>query len=228
MYLMRAQIDLPNMARWSAEEHHSDPDRAAHCLMAESFGPRAHPRPFVIKVNSENHAEGILYGYTATEAGELQEAANRMQKLKHAVVLDPGTIQTVKLNEEWEKGQRVGFEVRISPTKRSSEWDEGKGQERAWKTPPGSSAEETYREWLAWTIDRQGVLTALPEQMTVTRIDRRQVRPNRNSGLVQRLDVTITGLATVEAPAAMTETIARGIGRNKSYGYGMMLLRPAA
>ena len=231
IYLMKAEIDLRNMARWAAEEKHSDPDRTAHCLLIESFGPESTPKPFVIKTNLEDGTPmGTLLAYTQQSAAQLQEGAEKHQKLAHAAVLDPETIKTVPVLSQWTEGQSLRFEIRVRPTKRSSNRNGGNGNEQDFflMSPGGSSREEVYCQWLAAQARRHGALLAEPENMTVTRMALRKVRRQNNSGLHTAPDVTITGTARVANPDLMESAIAKGLGRHKGYGYGMLLLRGQA
>lgn len=229
IYLMRADVNLPNMARWAAEEKHSDPDRTAHCLLTESFGPEDAPRPFVIKAREEDgRPRGTLLAYTKLTAEELRESADRHQRLVHAAVLDPDTIKTVRTPTQWEEGQTLEFEIRTKPTKRSSNrQDGGNGREQDFflASPEYSSRAETYCQWLAATMSRQGALSADPENMTVNQLSLRRTKRQNNSGWHTGPDVTITGIATVIDPGLMEQAIARGLGRHKGYGYGMLLLK---
>ena len=172
IYLMRADINLPNMARWAAEEKHSDPDRTAHCLLSETFGPGDAPRPFVIKAREEDgRPHGTLLAYTKLTAEELRGKAEKHQRLAHATVLDPGTIKTVRTPTQWEEGQTLEFEIRTKPTKRSSSrQDGGNGREQDFflASQTDSNRAETYCQWLAATMSRQGGLSADPENMTVS------------------------------------------------------------
>jgi CRISPR system Cascade subunit CasE len=120
------------------------------------------------------------------------------------------------------------FEIKTKPTKRSSSrQDGGHGREQDFflASPANSSRAETYCKWLADTMSRQGALLADPETMTVRQLSLRRTRRQNNSGWHIAPDVTIAGTATVMDPELMEQAIARGLGRHKGYGYGMLLLR---
>ena len=232
IYLMKADLNLPNMARWAAEERHSDPDKTAHCLLMESFGPEAAPRPFVITVREGNgQPQGTLLTYTYRTAAELQQSADSHQRLAHAAVLDPDTIRTVRTPSEWGEGQTLEFEIRVRPVKRSSSRQGGRnGHEQDFflASPADSNRAETYCQWMAATMSRQGALSADPENMTVKRMALSRVRRQNASGWHTAPDVTITGTAKVINPKLMEQAIAKGLGRHKGFGYGMLLLRRPA
>ena len=230
LHLMKASLDMVNLARYGAEQSHSDPDRTAHCLMTESFGKLQTPKPFVIKTRVQNGAlHGMVLAYTALTAKELRETAERHQRLAHAAVMDPNSITTVGAPCHWTKGQSVLFEVRVRPTKRSSSRDAenpGSEQDVYLASPEEMTRAETYCRWLSEMMRRQGGLHATPESMTMTQFAMRRVRRQNSSHWIEGPDATITGEATVVNPERMTLALSGGIGRHKGYGYGMLLLRP--
>ena len=106
IHLMQANLNLVNMARWAAEARHSDPERTAHCLLAESFGQERAPRPFVVKVREDNGGRpvGTLLAYTREGAGTLTKLAERRQKLAHAAGTGPRDHQDHASSQWMEKG----------------------------------------------------------------------------------------------------------------------------
>lgn len=228
LHLMQATLDMRNMGRWAAEEKHSDPDRTAHCLMTESFGPETAPKPFVIKTQVKNgNPTGKILAYTSLTAAELAETAQQRQKLAHAAVLNPDTIRAVPIPTQWSEGRKLGFEIRVRPTKRRS--DRGQSAQELdyfLGAPPGSDREDVYCRWLAEALKRQGALLPNLEDMHVTQLAMRRVRRQRSSQWHTGPDVTIDGTAIVVNPDCMMSVLAGGIGRHKGYGYGMLLLRP--
>jgi CRISPR system Cascade subunit CasE len=86
---------------------------------------------------------------------------------------------------------------------------------------PGTR-EEVYLSWLA---DRLGSAATL--DLTSSRLasfERSEAR--RNGRRVEGPDAVIHGTLLVGDPGAFTEALAKGIGRHRAYGYGMLLLRP--
>jgi len=229
--LLRAELNMVNLARYAAEQRHSDPDRTAHCLVAESFGRRQMPKPFVIKTRlTEGKLKGTLLAYTSLTAEELQGAAARHQKLAHSTVLDPATIKTVRVPEEWSEGQSINFEVRIRPTKRGSSRDteHPKAEQDVYLgAPENASRMETYCHWLSELMRRQGALQAVPYTMVVAQLAMRKVKRQNSSKLTTGPDVTVVGTATIINPERMQSALSDGIGRHKGFGYGMLLLRPS-
>ena len=226
LYLMHAEVDFSNMLRWSSEARHSDTDRTAHCLMMESFGSAYSPKPFVFKMAHPNGSRaGKVLGYTRHDAEELVRAAAREQRLAHAAVLKPDTIRTVPVPDQWSEGQKVAFEIRIWPTKRSSNRDPDPHERDYYLgAPEGAVRADVYCQWLADALRRQGALLANLEDMSMTSFSLRRVKRNRSSAWQTGPDVTVRGSATVADPDRMLPALEHGIGRHKGYGYGMLLL----
>ena len=231
LYLMRAALDMVNLARYAAEQRHSDPDRTAHCLIAESFGRERMPKPFVIKTRfTDGELKGTLLAYTPLTTSELKSAAGQHQKLAHSAVMDPSTIVTVGVPDQWSEGQSIQFEVRVRPTKRSSSRDASspnKEQDIYFRAAANSSRAETYCHWLSNLMRRQGGLHAVPDAMTMTQFAMRRVRRQNSSKRSTGPDATIVGAGNIVNPDRMMTALTNGIGRHKGYGYGMLLLRPS-
>ena len=232
LYLMKATLNMVNLAKYAAEQRHSDPDRTAHCLMAESFGKTQMPKPFVIKTKLD---DGVIHGtvlaYTSLTAADLKKVAWGHQKLAHGAVMDPNTIMTMGVPESWSEGQTLQFDVHVKPTKRSSSRDaEHPNTEQDVYLAAGADTNrgEIYCQWLSELITRQGVLQAAPESMTMTQFTMRRVKRQGSSQWIKGPDATISGTATVVNPSMVVSMLAGGIGRHKGYGYGMLLLRPGS
>ena len=83
-------------------------------------------------------------------------------------------------------------------------------------------ADAVYRNWLARKIGTPGRLA----RCQIRRIDTSTAWRGQRRGARGRTAV-LHGEIEVNDPKAFNKLIARGIGRHKAYGYGMLLLRPA-
>ena len=146
------------------------------------------------------------------------------------------------------EGRRLQFELRACPIIRKASAGEGRNQAgkkrtweegdeldaflaKAWTQPDneGLSRESVYRDWLRRQFDLRGgayVVSIRMERFSIERMTRR----DHNAGgtkQIKRPDVTLTGTLTVTEPEAFTTVLRSGIGRHKTFGFGMLKVRRA-
>ena len=136
---------------------------------------------------------------------------------------------------EWAAGKRLGFEVRIRPTRRlyrsfedSDKYHTAERDAFLMQAVDDSketrSREEVYREWLSERLTRCG---AGLESATLQSFQRLRSHRKRNAAQIEGPDALMRGVLTVDDGAAFSKLLADGVGRHRAYGYGMLLLRPA-
>ena len=229
LYLMQAKLDPVRLARWSAEQGISDPDRALHCLVYGTFGAGKIPRPFLMQTpEADPLGTASLLAYTPLEQKELRALAAENQTLAMESVMPPESLRTAPTPAMWKPGTKLGFSVRVRPTQRAKWKKTGKPTERdiylerAGETTRG----ELYCQWVAGMMEKQGGALLAPGTLAMTRFAIRRVRRQRASGYFRGPDATISGGLEVENTEKFQELLAKGIGRHRAYGYGMVVLRP--
>ena len=95
---------------------------------------------------------------------------------------------------------------------------EPSGMERELRT-----REAVYRDWLSARLGTAAEID--PASVRLHRFERTRV--SRQGHAPEGPDATLLGEFTVKDPAAFQVALANGVGRHRSYGYGMLLLRPA-
>jgi len=91
---------------------------------------------------------------------------------------------------------------------------------------------EVYLDWLAAEFDRRGgaaLCNAHVSTMKRTMLVRRTSREadsGRASRAIDGPDVTFTGTLEIIDSDAFTALLARGLGRHRAFGFGMLLLAP--
>ena len=146
------------------------------------------------------------------------------------------TIDSKPMPSEWRTGKRLGFEIRIRPIIRKAR---GSGREeaevdvfqaKAETFPPSEmpyNREQVYAEWLSDRLARKGGASLDIERTKLVSFQRirsfRKLRTRYSEGP----DAVMRGVLTVTDSAAFSNLLARGVGRHRAYGYGMLLLRPA-
>lgn len=91
-----------------------------------------------------------------------------------------------------------------------------------------------YLEWLGEQLSRQGaqLQTGHLDQFQMTGLVRRtqttMSSPHRRVQTLQRPEALLTGALTVTDPTAFLVGLARGLGRHRAFGFGMLAIRPAS
>lgn len=210
-----------------------DEGLALHHLLGEVFGP-AMLQPFRLLV-APRAERGTLYAYSATDAEDLRATA--------AVTTGPGEGEVLPLERlrsiprpdtAWREGQRLGFDLRARPVVRLLRGIEGpegsfaKGTEVDCFLPQALGPGETRpREavYLDWLDDRLGDAASI-ERDTTRLASFRRSKVQRGKRRIEGPDAVFHGTLTIRDPAAFAQMLARGVGRHRAYGYGMLLLRP--
>ena len=117
LQMMRAEINARDFQRWMGMRRLQDPDHGMHCLLTECFGRDLAPRPFRA-IFPRGGSQGCLYGYGGASAAELREAASAYADPLQCRIIPPHGIDSKPMPAEWTAGKRLGFEVRIHPTRR--------------------------------------------------------------------------------------------------------------
>ncbi|MGO9545777.1 MAG: type I-E CRISPR-associated protein Cas6/Cse3/CasE [Rhodomicrobium sp.] len=203
---------------------------AFHQVLNETFGAAA-PKPF--HYFEEPH--GQLVAYSPRDASELHELALRQRAetqawMSASLALGLPSMEARALPASWTPGVRYRYSVRTRPVCRiANHLERGLPREcdvflRAVSSKPGDS------EW----IDKQDVYTAwfrgqLPEaaatlmSVHVSRLSRTQVY-RKGAPSLEGPDVSFSGILQVGEPAAFQDCLARGTGRHRAFGFGMILL----
>ncbi len=234
LQMIRADIDVREFQRWMGTRRLQDPDHAMHCLLTECFGDLA-PKPFRL-ITPRDGPAACLYGYGLAVADELREsAAICADPLQHRII-PAGGIHSKAMPDEFPDGKRLGFEVRLRPVIRKAR---GSGREeaevdafqaRAEGFPSQAmpfTRERIYAEWLAARLAGKAGAALDLESVKLVSFQRtrayRRLRARQSEGP----DAVMRGVLTITGPAAFAGALRQGIGRHRSYGYGMLLLRPA-
>lgn len=238
MHLIELPLSLRALHRWAGTRKlPEDEGLVLHHLLGETFGP-AVLQPFRLMVAPRAHS-GTLYAYAALEAEELRLQARISLTPAHAEVVELDRMRSLpRPQASWVFGQRLGFDVRLRPIVRLgsalSGYDEN-GAEASFRKGAEVDAflsavlrgQTTTREevYLDWFAERLSPVAAL--DIAETRLASfRRIRVRRNGRPLEGPDAVLHGTLTVTDPMAFAELLGRGIGRHRSYGYGMLLLRP--
>lgn len=248
LHLIRTPIRIDALVRWAGERGWAGPrgtvfdeGRALHHLAVETLGPAQFLcfRLFV----PPRRSVGNLYAYSLLDAEALRAAALVHALPEHLHVLRLDGLMSKPMPQDWRTGQRLGFDVRVRPIRRLRRALDGTksaiapGKEidafllEALREHPGApdGMEKQGRTrqavYLDWLNERFGGAAILDRR--ACRLARfRRIRVARGHRETEGPDATLHGILRVADPAAFAARLARGIGRHRAYGYGMLLLRP--
>lgn len=237
LHLIEMPLSLSKLHSWAGPRNigHGlfDEGLVLHHLLDEAFGP-AVLQPFRLLVAPRARA-GTLYAYSAVPAEELRATAAPVLGPSEAEALSLDAMRSIARPEiTWRKGLRLGFDLKCRPVVRLASPLKGtdtqfpKGAEvdaflsETLRNDHARAREEVYLDWLAARLEPVANL-----ERDASRLHQfRRVRSRRGGRRVEGPEAVIHGTLTVRDPKGFAGLLARGVGRHRSYGYGMLLLRP--
>lgn len=240
LHLVELPVDLRDLHQWAGRSRLGDSfdeGLALHHLLGETFGPAA-LQPFRLMV-APRARTGTLYAYATWDAETLRRQALTSLTPDLAGVVSLERLRSLpRPGSIWITGQRLGFDLRARPVVRlagslSGQDDAGapvafrKGAEIdafLARVVRGEAVtrEQACLDWLAARIAPAASLE--PDSSRLASFRRTRVR--RDGRRIEGPDAVFHGTLKVTDPVAFAALLARGVGRHRAYGYGMLLLRP--
>lgn len=234
LQMIRAEIDLPEFRRWMGGKRLKDEDHAIHCLLTECFGRDLAPKPFRF-IRPRGGSKGILYGYGSADGESLREAALICADPLQSRVMPLARLDSKTMPASWTEGLKLGFEVRIRPVSRCARGSDRPDKERdaflaeAIRHPKwemNRSREQVYTDWLSAQLEKIGGARLDMERTKLVSFQRTRAFRKRRGRHSEGPDALMRGVITITNSEAFAALLARGVGRHRAYGYGMLLLRP--
>lgn len=236
LHLIRLQPDMTLVMRWAARQDVLPDDEdelgyALHALLAATFGP-LRPQPFAAL--REPGQSPALLAYSAHPAAALTAQAATADP-EAAAAIGLAGVAGKPMPEVFATGRVLGFAVRVRPTVRTDrDGDRDKVREidaylaalRGTTEDAGPPRAEVYAGWLRERLAAGG---AAVEQLT---LDSFRLSPVHRRGAGRRLHrvrgpaASFRGRLVVRDPDLFAALLARGVGRHRAFGFGMLLLRP--
>lgn len=235
LHMLRLEPDWPRLSAWAAAQDllstRDEMGYAVHAALAAAFGEQA-PKPFRLH---ERQGRPLIYAYSAEADAQLLERARRFAEPAVWQALDLDRLAGKPMPAAFVPGERLGFEVRVRPVRRRERPGEDGFRERdvfllacdrADAAPADRAA--TYALWLRERLERDGAA-----RLGVCRLDafRRSLVLRRDTArrlcLAEGPDAVLSGTLTVADPDRFMQLLAKGVGRHRAFGFGMLLLRPA-
>jgi CRISPR system Cascade subunit CasE len=248
--LLHTQPDSRLLAAWVARHHTrherqpSDLGDALHGLLRAAFGDAA-PQPF----RYLDERQGLL-AYTKLDSDAMRAQVALADPLAAQTLGLGATGQHAGYRLRpfpmlWPAGKILGFEVRLRPTVRAA-----KGERDAFlhavEQAKGAPLDRqvVYVQWLREHLaPRDGAIREvwqgavdLLDDVHLAGYQRQQiVRRTQPAGgearrgrVIDGPDTLLKGHLRVREPAAFAQLLARGVGRHRAFGFGMLLLsRPS-
>lgn len=215
-----------------------DQGYAVHCALKELFGEDA-PQPFALEPSS-GPIQPVL-GYGPADARRLREGAQlKADPWLWEHLVDWENLAAKPMPGTWREGQRLDFTVRATPIARAAKGHarvrEGAEVDvflmRCWENVGEPvDREKVYAEWFHAQLARIGGARAVElsvRSFQIDRLSRRHHAEDQRKTVRGRPDVTFSGTLAVTDPTAFPALLARGVGRHRAFGFGMVLLRPPA
>lgn len=235
-HLIHLRPDLNRLLPW-AQRQGLIPDRgqgdlgyAFHAALRAAFADVT-PQPFSYRVG-----QGLL-AYTTQAVAMRTAVAMVSPDVADMLGLD-ATPQSPGLLIRpfpvcWKVGQLLTFEVRVRPVVRKDDKELDAFLSVVNRMPDATlSREAVYADWLKRQFESAAVLHELRmTEFSLSTVVRRSALQNeggRPKRPVQGPDAVFTGVLKVQDPSAFAALVARGIGRHRAFGFGMLLLKPAA
>ncbi len=241
LFMNRLRLDTRRLfelgRRHRLPPNQTDLGYLVHCALMGLFGDDA-PRPF--------HVEGgdgrvcVVLAYGRSTKANLLERARRFADPGVFEALDWESLAQKPMPEAWQAGTRFDYRVRVCPVVRMNAEDarHRKGAEvdvflaRCWEAGESTPVDrgEVYGRWLGEQLRKRGgaeVVTARLDVFRRERLVRKSGGPERRPHVSERPDATLEGTLAITDGAAFAETLASGVGRHRSFGFGMLLLTPA-
>jgi CRISPR system Cascade subunit CasE len=198
----------------------------------------------------ENGRAIRVLGYTGEDWDALHTRAKMSASPTAYETCVPDRCAAKPMPDTFPEGMILQFDLRACPVVRKASAGEGTNQQgetrtweagdeldaylaEAWTWPEDEdlSREQVYREWLARQFDIRGGAEVDRDSIAMTRfsIERmtRRTGPDRTADTIKRPDVTLTGRLQVTDGDAFVDLLRSGLGRHKSFGYGMLKVRRA-
>jgi CRISPR system Cascade subunit CasE len=242
LHLLRFDPDMLRVAAWLAAERltpaaEDDDGYGWHALLVAAFGKDMAPKPFRLLARRGRAPQ--LLAYAQADAVALRARAGEFADPKAIIALGVETLDS-KPMPVFAAGRRLGFSVRVRPTVRTDRaGDRTKSRELdayVAARQGGSPAEvlhrqDVYASWVRQRLHEAGVKVEslrLDGLESATALRRAAAGPRGVRSLVhiRGHSVVVAGVIRIADADRFATLLARGLGRHRAFGYGMMLLSP--
>lgn len=228
LYLVQMRLDPAALMRFAAGQRldlnrDEDGGYALHAWLAAMFGSEA-PKPF-----RWFEAKGELLGYSRVEQRALIEHAEAFATPAAHAVLLPETLHSKVMPDRWAPGRRLAIQVAACPISRSGKTEKDVYlREQDDRGDSARTRETVYIDWFRrqWGDALVFERVALTGFNRIRAMRRGQSQTGRVARSLERPRALFDAVAEVRNGELFMEYLARGIGRHRAFGFGMVLLAP--
>lgn len=228
LHLLRIPVQLPKLLQFAAQHGVVQEDETMgyvlHAWLTALFGEKT-PKPFRY---FERRNE--VLAYSPHHAALLLEHAQTFASPQAWNVLDVDGFMSKPMPAVWRAGQRLHVEVLACPVSRQGATEKDvylRALDRLGDLAPPRT--QVYHDWFAAQTKNVLHLEYLEVQGMKTRS--RLLRRARDGGnrlrVIERPQILFSADAVVVDAEQFSALLARGMGRHRAFGFGMVLLAPS-
>lgn len=230
LHLLRLPVIAPRLLRFAAEQGITQEDAdlgyTLHAWLTALFG-KAAPKPF-----RYFERRGEMLAYANSDAATLLTQAQAFAPPQAWAVLEPEGVASKPMPQTWRVGQRLRIEALVCPVARRDDQEKDvylRTLDRLSEGVVAPSRAEVYQQWFVRQLGEAVQVEALDllgmsAQIPMLRRDRSAV--NSRLRIVKRPRALIAADIRIADPERFVRLLARGVGRHRTFGYGMLLLAP--
>ena len=252
LYLAEIYLSAPDLVRLGNAKGfprtQTTQNYLVHAAMGELFGEHS-PKPFWIDPQSADTRQIRVLGYTDAPQEALLSHAEMFATPSRYKLLDKNNVLTKKMPSLM-RGLTLSFDTWAVPTIRKGSagsvespsgqtysWVEGQEVDyfldRTWHEGEDVTRPDAYDRWVQHQFDVRDTGAKLQGPTSISAFKEEQMSRRSHDKtrimktLARRPVAAFHGTVAVTDPAAFQNFLASGIGRHKTFGYGMMKLRAA-
>lgn len=237
-HLLRFDPEMVLASRWMAAEGltskaGADDGYGWHALLCATFGRANAPKPF--RIVSRRNRPAQLLAYSPLASAELIARAADFADPKAYAALGVDQLASKRM-PAFSRGRRLGFSFLARPVVRTDrDGDRTKVREidAYAHARDGGDSRDRATIYLDWARDRLSASGAEVEALRIDGLESVKVmrrgavaEGGRPLNMIAGHAVAIVGALRVADEAGFAGAIARGIGRHRAFGFGMLLLAP--
>ena len=247
LHLVSLELDAQRLhafARSSGQTNRDiDDGYAVHAALAALFDngaadTKCAPKPF--RVVDPNRRVLRVLGYAGVGHEVLAERARLYANPSAWGLTSLESMASRPVPSVFREKQRLGFDVLLCPVRRVARRGNQRDERaevdaflaKSWESENSTASldrEAVYREWLGAEVSKNNaarLTRARMERFQLQLLHRRTQGERRKGARVEHPVVQFSGEFEVMTPVAFYKLLARGVGRHRAFGFGMLLLRP--